>query len=370
MKPYVPEQLPLASLDWKRFRRLVGPSNAALARYDGILQAMINPEVLLSPLMTQEAVLSSRIEGTQATLEEVLEYEASRQPLEQNQDVQEILNYRSAMRMAVSSLGKRPICLDLVKEIHFVLMDSVRGQNKARGEFRREQNYIGRLGARIEDASFVPPEPLSVEGHLRNWEQYVHHDDDDVLVQLAIVHAQFELIHPFLDGNGRVGRILLPLFMFEKGLLSSPMFYLSEYLEAHRDAYYDRLAAASQARDWEGWIQFFLTAIIEQAKVNTAKAKAILDLYDAKKQAIAELTRSPRSFEILHFLFGRPVFESNEFVGELTLPSRTAKRILAKLVDEGFLMVLQEASGRRPATLMFRELISIAEGRGISGIGH
>ena len=131
-------------------------------------------------------------------------------------------------------------------------MDSVRGQNKARGEFRREQNYIGRRGARIEDASFVPPEPLSVEGHLRNWEQYIHHEEDDGLVQLAIVHAQFELIHPFLDGNGRVGRILLPLFLSQKGLSSSPMFYLSEYLESHRDVYYDRLRAISHEGDWGG----------------------------------------------------------------------------------------------------------------------
>ncbi len=368
MNPYEPERLPLGELDWKRFRRLVGPSNAALARYDGILQAMINPEVLLSPLMTQEAVLSSRIEGTQATLEEVLEFEASRQPLERNQDVQEILNYRSAMRMAVASLEKRPICLNLLKEIHGVLMDSVRGQNKARGEFRREQNYIGRPGARIEEATFVPPEPLAVEAHLRNWEQYIHYEEDDRLVQLAIIHAQFELIHPFLDGNGRVGRILLPLFMFEKGSLSSPMFYLSEYLESHRDEYYDRLRVVSQDEDWEGWVEFFLMGIIEQARVNANKAKAILDLYNQKKVSVADLTRSQYSIHAVDFLFGCPIFQTSEFVERSGIPEKTAQRVLKKLVDGGLLVTLREGGGRRGATLMFPELISLAEGKRVTEI--
>ena len=362
MKPYVPETLPLPRLDWKRFLRLIGPANAALARYDGILQAMINPAVLLSPLTTQEAVLSSRIEGTQATLEEVLEFDAKNEDLETNQDIHEIINYRNAIRTAVDSLQRRPICLNLFKEIHAILLDSVRGRDKGRGEFRREQVFIGAPRSQIEQATFVPPEPLSLEQHLRNLESYVHHDEDDRLVQLAVFHAQFELIHPFLDGNGRVGRILLPLFLYEKKLLSSPMFYLSAYLEAHRDDYYDRLGGISKHHDWEGWIEFFLTAIVEQAVVNTDKAKAILDLYQAKKIKVAGLTHSEYAIHTVDALFFKPVFRSTDFVQRSRVPERTAIRILNRLVEEGVLRVLEEKRGSRPATFLFRKLIAITEG--------
>jgi Fic family protein len=174
-KPYSPQALPLSKLDWKRFLRLIGPANAALARYDGILQAMINPGVLLSPLTTQEAVLSSRIEGTQATLEEVLQFEARYDDdLERNQDIREIINYRSAIHAAVESLRNRPICLNLFKEIHSILLDSVRGRDKARGEFRRVQNFIGAPKSSIDQAVFVPPKPLSLEKQVRNLENYIH----------------------------------------------------------------------------------------------------------------------------------------------------------------------------------------------------
>jgi Fic family protein len=363
MNPYEPERLPLGELDWRRFRRLVGPSNAALARYDGILNGIINPEVLLSPLMTQEAVLSSRIEGTQATLEEVLEFEVSEeaQP-ERAEDFWEVLNYRSAMRHAIESLKKRPICLNLMREAHEILLSGVRGRDKARGEFRREQNYIAKPGAPIGQAIYVPPAPLSLEGHLRNLEAYIHHEEEDRLVQLAIVHGQFELIHPFLDGNGRLGRMLLPLFMFEKGLLSSPMFYLSEYLEAHRDEYYHRLGAVSNARDWEGWIEFFLTAIIEQAKVNTRKARRILDLYGTKKTKVAELTRSQYAIKAVDALFASPVFTSSLFIRRSGIPAASARRILRTLVEEKVLNELRSGVGNQPAYYVFGKLIAITEG--------
>jgi Fic family protein len=250
MKPYIPEKLPTKSLDWSLLVRFVGQANSALARFDGILQGIVNPNVLLSPLTTQEAVLSSKIEGTQATLEEVLEYEAAPREDGKSEDIHEILNYRRAMRMAVDSLKDRPISLNLLKEIQFLLLDSVRGKDKGRGEFRTSQNWIGRPGCKMEEASYVPPPPLQVMEFLDNLEKYVRFDEEDRLVQMAIIHAQFEIIHPFLDGNGRVGRILVPLFLFEKGQLSSPMFYLSTYLEAHREVYYDRLQAISRDGDW------------------------------------------------------------------------------------------------------------------------
>lgn len=217
MKPCTPETLPLESLDWEKFIRLIGSANFELARYEGILQGIPNPAVLLSPLTTHEAVLSSKIEGTQATLDEVLEYEASMITDEQKyEDIKEILNYRQSMVFAVEWLKTKPITLDLFCEIHSILLDSVRGQNKLRGSFRKLQNYIGSPGSPIEEATFIPPSPERVVEFLTNLENYIHYEEKDTLVQLAIVHAQFEIIHPFLDGNGRLGRILIPLFLFEK----------------------------------------------------------------------------------------------------------------------------------------------------------
>ena len=235
MKPYEPEILPLENIDWTSFIPLLGTAHASLARYDGMLQSMVNPQILLSPLTTQEAVLSSRIEGTQATMEEVLEFEADpNEPIEPEKkaDIQEIINYRHAIRHAVEGLKKLPLCLNLLKELHVILLNSVRGRNKAPGQFRRVQNFIGPMGAGIENATFIPPSPERVDPAMGDWEKYLHFEEKDRLVQLAVAKAQFELIHPFLDGNGRMGRMLIPLFLYEKQLLSQPMFYLI-YLSVH-----------------------------------------------------------------------------------------------------------------------------------------
>ena len=364
MKPYKPESIPLPKLDWGSLVRLIGKANAALARYDGILQGIVNPGVLLSPLTTQEAVLSSRIEGTQATLEEVLQFEAApeRKP-ERYEDIQEIINYRKAMNMAIGSLQKRPISLNLIKEIHSVLLDSARGRDKGRGNFRRIQDWIGRPGSPVEKATFVPPEPSGLMDHLSNLEKYVHHDEEDRLVQLAIVHAQFELIHPFIDGNGRVGRILIPLFLYEKEMLSSPMFYLSAYLEAHRERYYEKLKSISGQRDWHGWIRFFLTAVIEQAKSNSEKATAILKLFDRMKQEMPGIIRTQYVVQAIDALFDRPIFTSTEFVKRSGIPKPSGMRILAALQKEKRLVPIREGRGRRAAILMFSDLIAITEGK-------
>ncbi len=364
MKPYLPEPLPLTSLNWSSLIRLVGQANASLASYDGILQGIINPEVLLSPLTTQEAVLSSKIEGTQATLEEVLEFEASperRTP--RLEDIREIINYRKAMGMAVEKLKERPISLNFIRDIHAVLLDSVRGQYKSPGQFRTTQNWIGRPGCSIEEAAFVPPVPSDLMGYLSNFETYIHHDEEDKLVQLAVIHAQLEIIHPFLDGNGRVGRILIPLFLYETKLLSKPMFYLSAYLEANRDAYYDRLQAVSAKKDWDGWVRFFLTAIIEQAKNNSEKAQAILALYEKIKKEVPVITRSQYSVQAIDALFYKPIFTSAEFGTRSGIPKASAMRLLRALRKKDILAPLLEGSGRRAAILSFGELIEIVEGR-------
>ena len=366
MNPYVPQTLPLESIDWAAHVSLIGQANAALARYDGMLQSIINPEVLLSPLTTQEAVLSSRIEGTQASMEEVLEYEAApKEHIESSKyaDIQEIINYRRAMRMAVTRLSGRPLCLNLFKELHGILLDSVRGRDRAPGEFRRIQNYIGPPGCSIEEATFVPPSPERVSPALDNWEKYLHSDEKDRLVQLAVVKAQFEIIHPFLDGNGRMGRMLIPLFLFEKGLLSSPMFYLSAYLEAQREVYYHRLQSVSAKGDWNGWISFFLRAVIEQAETNSRKTREILDLYDRMKQSLPEIIRSQYAVQAIDALFDRPVFQISDFINRSKIPEASARRILNGLRENGSVKDLRAGGGRRAAVLIFPELIAITEDR-------
>ncbi|MBA3008604.1 MAG: Fic family protein [Proteobacteria bacterium] len=365
MEPFVPHPLPPENLDYGRLIGLVGRANAELARYDGLLQGVVNPAVLLSPLTTQEAVLSSKIEGTQATLDEVLEHEAGQSfSPEKDQDIREVVNYRTALLTATAELAHRQLSLSLVKEMHQMLMDSVRGANKEPGSFRLDQNWIGRPGCTMAEATFVPPSPLQLLDHLEAWERYLAFDDVDRMVQTAVVHAQFELIHPFKDGNGRIGRLLIPLFLYSKKALSRPMFYLSGYLETHRDEYYTRLRAISQEGDWDGWIGFFLEAVIAQALDNAEKVRNILALYEGMKVQVAKVTHSQYAIAALDAIFDRPVFRTSDFAARSGIPTRqTAMLILRQLQQSGILKTLQEASGQRPATLIFPALMNLAEGR-------
>lgn len=363
-KPYCPQKLPPASIDWVSHVSFIAKANAAIARYDGILETMVNPALLLSPLTTQEAVLSSQIEGTQATLEEVLEFEADpTRKIEPSKhaDIQEIINYRTAINRAVELLENRPLCLNLILELHSILMNSVRGANKARGQFRRTQNWIGPAGCTMEEATFIPPAPDAVPQALDNWEKYIHQDEKDPLVQLALVKAQFELIHPFLDGNGRIGRMLVPLFLFEKKLLSRPMFYLSAYLERNRAQYYQALNSISEKDDWNGWIRFFLHAVIEQARENTRKARAILELYEEMKRKVPEITRSQYAIQAIDALFASPIFQSADFVRRSRIPKDSAYRILTELKHAGIIQDLREGRGRRAAIMIFTEVLAITE---------
>jgi Fic family protein len=370
MKPFIPDKLPLDAISWDSHVSLIGQANAALARYDGMLQGVPNPAVFLSPLTTQEALLSSKIEGTLvASVEEVLEFEANpRGPIEPSKqtDIQEIINYRTAMWKAIDRLKERPLCLNIIKELHAILLDSVRGLDKARGEFRRTQNYIAPPGSPIEQATYVPPAPELLDAVLDNWEKYIHFDEKDTLVHLAIVKAQFEIIHPFLDGNGRLGRMLIPLFLFDKKLLSSPMFYLSAYLESNREIYYKRLQATSQQHDWDGWIQFFLNAVVEQAAVNTDKIQGILSLYEDMKTRMVETTHSQFAIQALDAIFSTPVFQGSDFTTLARISNRgTANTLVRQLLSAEILRVLHPASGRRSALLAFPELINLVEGRSI-----
>jgi len=367
VKYYLPDELPVRELDYGYLIRLVGDTNAELARYDGLLQGIINPEVLLSPLTTQEAVLSSKIEGTQATLDEVLKHEAGMLLTDdqKQKDVQEIVNYRKVLILAEKELKNRPLSLLLIRQMHFELMQSVRGQDKNPGEFRKKQNWIGRPGTPIEQASFVPPKPHLVIEYMEKLEKYMQTEDDDVVLQTAIVHAQFEIIHPFSDGNGRIGRLLIPLFLYSKGRLTRPMFYMSEYLEAHRDLYYEKLRRISEHKDWNGWVEFFLVAVKEQAKLNSEKVKRILQLYNKMKDKITALTRSQYSIQILDFLFDKPIFTPSDAIKKMNIPKPSFMPILKQLQEAGILTVLREAKGRSPAVLVFGDLVNIVEDRKI-----
>jgi len=362
MQPYEPDRLPLTGLDYQRLFSLVGEANAELARYDGLLQGIVNPAVMLSPLTVEEATLSSRIEGTQATVDEVLEQEAGLVKTgEKYKDIQEILNYRKALRSAQQYLAERPITLAFIRDLHRMLLDSVRGQDKRPGEFRKDQNWIGSIGCSIEQATFVPPNPLQLQDHLEAWQDYLSTNDIDLLLQTAVVHAQFELLHPFKDGNGRIGRILIPLFLFQKKVLSHPMFYLSSYLESHRDEYYFALQGISRSRDWNGWIAFFLKAVQIQARENSRRVRAIMSLYDEMKQLIHEQTHSQYSIQVLDAIFSRPIFKTTDFIQDAGIHKPTAMGLLRQLKTADVLKELQAGSGRRPAVLCFPALLTITE---------
>ena len=359
---------PPRNLDWPQLVPLLGPASAAIARYDGALAAVPNPMVLLSPLTTQEAVLSSRIEGTQATMGEVLEFEAGVKPDEKTQgaklaDIQEVINYRKATVYASNQLKRLPLCQRVIKEAHAILLEGVRGRNKAPGAYRRIQNWIGPAGCKEEEASYVPLPAGRLTQAMSAWEKYMHSSQPDALVQLAVLHAEFEALHPFLDGNGRLGRMLIPLFLYDRKMLSSPTFYISAYFEERRPVYYDRLLAVSRDGDWTGWCVFFLQALLAQGEMNVEKVQVILRLYNDKKRLITEETRSTHSIRALDFIFNRPIFNAADFIAQAGIPESTAKRFLKALREKRILKTLRESSGRRPAVLAFAELLNAVEGR-------
>jgi Fic family protein len=360
MKPFVPDNLPLNNLDWSDFVAEISQANREIARYDGLLQSVPEPLVLLAPLRTKEAVLSSKIEGTQATLEEVFEYEAE-QDSEKPEvgDIYEVLNYREALSFAVREMETRPISTGMIKRIHSILLAGVRGDKRDPGNFRKIQNWIGKPGSTIEQARFVPPSPTNLLDYLSNWEKYIHHEDIDPLVQLAIVHAQFEILHPFLDGNGRIGRILIPLFLYHHKIIHQPAFYLSAYFESNRDEYYDSLKSITDTGSWSKWIKFFLRALIVQSKENEIKVKAILSLYDQMKTKIAEETRSQFSMQTVDQIFCTPVFSSSKFIKETKIPRASALRILTTLSEKGIIQIIRKGSGRSASIYRFKKLMDI-----------
>lgn len=369
MNPYKPQKLPLNNIKLELLINSISNANREIGYFNGVLFGIPDAEILLSPLTTNEAIFSSKLEGTITSLEEVYKFEAGQKPDVESKrnDIQEVINYRNAMKAAEIELRKRPFNLNLLKRLHSVLLDSVRGRFKKRGSFRTTQNWIGPEGCLIEQANFVPPEPQEVSKYLYNWEEFYHSDSPDPLVQLSIIHAQFEIIHPFLDGNGRIGRMLIPLFLYDKKFISRPVFYISEYLEMNHDKYINFLRLLDQKPDsWHNWIIFFLKALEEQAKANSTKAKDILNLYIELKSKIFNLTHSRFAIPLLDQLFKMPIFQSSylkEMDGKPSKP--TINMLLTRLREDGTIKVLREGSGRRPYIFVLRELINLVEGRDV-----
>lgn len=362
-------RFPPQNLDWQKLLPLIGPAHAAVASYEGMLKGLPNANVLLAPLASQEAVFSNRIEGTQTTLTEVLTFEAEGSLSDgstlERANFHEVLNYRIALFAAVEMLEEMHLSQWLIRSTHGILMKGVRGQDKASGEYRRlpDACWIGPPGSTIETARYIPCPAEQLNSAMDALESYIHDKTLDKLVQLAVVHAEFEAIHPFLDGNGRMGRLLIPLFMFTKDLLSSPSFYISEYLERHRDEYYDRLLAVSRDDDWTGWCSFFLTALTEQARANQEKIHDLLELYTKLRDEVVKKIPSQYSSLALDWILNKPIFRSIDFVNDSDIPKSTARRLLSIFKSRGILKELVPGGGRRSSILAFPELLNIAEGR-------
>ena len=309
-KAFIPPLLP-PNLDFTSIFPGIIKARDIVARYDEAVKRLPNPEIIQRSFETKEAVLSSKIEGTQATLDEVLMFDAQDVKTEENEkekDYREIANYRFAIKRGKEFLEKRALAENLIKDLHKILLNSVRGKNRAPGEFRRVQVFIGAYGTTIENASFIPPEPHHITKLFQNFEKYINAEDIiDPLIQIAIGHYQFEAIHPFMDGNGRIGRLLIPLFLYEKKVTAYPNIYISEFFETHRDVYYKLLREVSEKEAWIPWIRFFLDGVYEQTKLTLERVRKIEDLHKSLKDRMHEIN-SIYANSFLEALFVKPRF--------------------------------------------------------------
>lgn len=317
-------------------------ADAALSELSGLGRQLPNPHLLIAPYVRREAVLSSRIEGTRASLSDLLLDEAELDgPGDGDADVQEVRNYVAALEYGLERLRELPLSLRLVRELHERLMQGVRGDRATPGEFRRSQNWIGPAGSTPATAPYVPPPPDLLMEALGDWEKFLHERDRfPDLVQCAVMHEQFEAIHPFLDGNGRVGRLLITLFLVERGRLPEPLLYLSDYIEAHRQEYYDTLQRVRTEGDWPGWLRFFLAGVQETARAAVRQASRLMDLREEYRQ---RLHKKPNALRLLDELFVNPYLTAARAVRILDVSDPTARQTVAFLQKEG---LLEEVTGR------------------------
>ena len=357
-------------VDWARLAPAIGESSRALSSYAGLLQAMPDTDMLLASLATHEATSSSRIEGINITMSEALEIQAAADgnfSPDKKRDMEEVFNYRRALVEAARALDERPLSLSLLRQTHELLMQGVRGKDKYPGKFRTQQNWIGKPGAALEQASYVPIDQVQLLSGLEKWESYLNKVDRklDPLVQLAIIHAEFEALHPFADGNGRLGRMIIPLFLYQRGILHRPHFYMSKYLETNRDQYMDSLRLISKENAWTDWCEFFLQGVTAQALENQSKAQRIGQLHAKMLRQVPEKTRSHHASKLIKFLFEQPVFSSTSLYKHSQIPRPTAARFIRELCDTRILKVIREGKGRRTGIFAFSELVNIAEDKDV-----
>jgi Fic family protein len=360
--PFDLPKLPPA-VDYGKLVSDITRANTAVAKLDTLLSQLRNPSILARTMTTREAVLSSRIEGTQATLSEVLEQEArgvTKEETPREKDFREIINYRRALERGVTVLKDHPLTENVIKELHAILLQSARGHNRGPGEFRRKLVYIAQPGAPPEEASYVPPLPGRIPELFSNLERYIHSEERDVLVQIGIAHYQFEAIHPFEDGNGRIGRLLVSLMLYQKKLLSYPFIYLSEFFEEHRRDYYDLLGGVSDRGDWGGWLSFFLRGIAVQAGKACETSQKILRLHELLKSRALQFN-SKYAHEFLDALFTSPFFTSRTIKFWSGIKNtQTLYALIDKFKAAGIVVDVNPAK-RRNKIYSFKELLDILE---------
>ena len=326
---------------------LLSSADRALGRLDGATDILPNPDLFVFMYVRKEAVLSSQIEGTQASLLDVLEFEADTLRRGLAQDVGEVINYVGAMNHGLTRLAELPVSLRLIREIHHRLMQGVRGGTRDPGEFRTSQNWIGAPGSTITSASFIPPPPHELTQALGDLERFIHDPAPmPYLIKVGLIHAQFETIHPFLDGNGRVGRLLITFLLCERDILKRPLLYLSDYLKRHRLDYYELLQNIRDSGDWEAWIKFFLRGVFEVAQAAARTARAVVSLREQhRSRLLSELGRgaSP-AVGLLEFLYQQPIVSVQMVQQRTGLSFSNANGLVGRLVDLG---IMREITGGR-----------------------
>jgi len=326
-------------------QHLLTNANIAIGKMDTMGYLAPNLEHIIAMYVRKEALLSSQIEGTQASLEDIFEYE-NQIPVKNINDVKEVVNYIKALNHGMKRLTEFPMSIRLIKEIHEILLEDTRGKEKTPGEFRKSQNWIGFPGSTLATASFVPPPPKEAMDGMGELELFLHKDSElPLLINCALLHYQFETIHPFLDGNGRLGRLLITFYLYWKGALQYPLLYLSYYLKIHRQEYYDRLNLARERGDFEQWIVFFLKGIIWTCESALQTIKNLLQLQeDHKKRLIAKKLSTPYAIALLDYLFEKPHLNINDVAYHLKISYQGAKALVDQFVATE---ILKEITGKR-----------------------
>jgi Fic family protein len=357
---YFPAPLPRA-LDLPASTiRMLADAEAALGQLSAVGRLVPNPDLLLRPYLLREALSSTRIEGTQASMAEVFELDASGDS--PNADLEEVVNYVAAIRSGIGRLGELPLSTRLLREMHRRLMDGVRGRELAPGELRTSQNWIGAPGSTIETAQFVPPPPDELAELLADWERFAHEElEMPLLIQNALLHSQFETIHPFLDGNGRLGRLLLVFFLIARGRLPAPLLYLSSYLESHRQDYYAALQRIRETGDPIPWIELFLASVQTQSSDAVERAQRIIRLRERYLGVAANLG-SPNALALVDLICENPVVTTRSIETHLGVSRPTALRLLSRMAEHGVLSE-SEAGLRGQRRYVAQEMMDAVGGR-------